>query len=41
MIDRSGDCPKETECMPSNLDMISYDSCDDRAFRCNPMNSGH
>ena len=41
MIDRSGDCPKETECMPSNLDMISYDSCGDRAFHCIPMNSGH
>ena len=41
MIDRSEDCPKGTECMPSDMDMISYDSCGVRAHRCIPTNSGH
>jgi hypothetical protein len=41
MIDRSEDCPKDTECMPTNLDMISFDSCGERANRCIPKNSGH
>jgi len=40
-IDRTEDCPKGTECMPSNIDMISYDSCGERAHRCIPTNSGH
>ena len=41
MIERSEDCPEDTECMPSNLDMVSYDSCGERAMRCIPTNSGH
>ena len=41
MVDRSEDCPKGTECMPENIDMISYDSCGERAHRCIPTNSGH
>lgn len=41
MIDRSEDCPKDTECMPTNLDMLSFDSCGERANRCIPTNSGH
>ena len=41
MIDRTEDCPKGTECIASNIDMVSYDSCGERAHRCIPTNSGH
>ena len=41
MIDRSEECPKDTECMSTSIDMISYDSCGERAHRCIPTNSGH
>lgn len=39
-IDNSENCPKGSECMPSDISMISYDSCGDRAHRCIPFN-GH
>jgi len=40
-IDRTEDCPINTECVSENPSLVSYDSCGERAHRCTPTNSGH
>ena len=38
-VNRRNDCPVNTECKPVSVSMVSYDSCDSRAWTC--LTVGH